>query len=390
MKIGISQPVLQHALRNAVLTVDPKGYTPLLSCVLIECEDEEKITLRSTDAEMSMSIEVSDVKVFSKGVGRFAVPAKMFLSIVSQIPSKNSEGDTIFIDFYVTGNQLVVETEFTRSTINVIDCEDWPRSPRPINDGFVLPQGVLPRIARYVSFATSNDESRPVLRYVLMEIEDGVMRAVAADGFRLSLYDYDFREGGNKVVPEDGRLLISRRQIDLAHRILGDADVSISLTGVVRDGSDTVTGVLLSAGGVSIAGRTTDDKYPDYKRILPDGYTTYLQSQRDATVRATALAAQYASQSQNMMSIDVKDVSLGYWSISAQAKEIGDGETQLRGVCDGKPISITCNATYFLEALRALDTDRVTIEMTEHDKPLVLNMPGVNGYKHLIMPMTPR
>jgi len=74
-----------------------------------------------------------------------------------------------------------------------------------------LPAEYLARALRAVSLAASTDEARPHVCAVLLELQGGILRAVATDGHRLAVWEF---EGVEVAGAKDARLVVPLASVE--------------------------------------------------------------------------------------------------------------------------------------------------------------------------------
>ena len=70
--------------------------------------------------------------------------------------------------------------------------------------------------------------------------------------------------------------------------------------------------------------------------------------------------------------------------VSKESAELGSAREELPATYAGPPLTIAFNPEFWLDALKTLETDELTIEIAGSDKPAVLRQPG---FVYLVLPM---
>ena len=70
--------------------------------------------------------------------------------------------------------------------------------------------------------------------------------------------------------------------------------------------------------------------------------------------------------------------------VSKESPELGSAHDEVEVQYQGEPISIAFNPEFWLDVLKILDTEQVTIEVVGSDKPAVIRQPG---FTYLVLPM---
>ncbi|WP_374774315.1 MerR family transcriptional regulator [Streptomyces sp. NBC_01310] len=222
-----------------------------------------------------------------------------------------------------------------------------------------------------VRFAVSTDPELPMLGGVLFDAEDGALRVVATDRYRMAVARV--RTGGH--AGPRAQAVVPAPLADAMRALLGD-DASVALT---LDGAR----VTLEAGDRRTAGPCLDHEFPDYRRLvsLPAGRRVLVDvpALREAVetgpVRADGRGPEGV----------VHDVSVlkvtddGTVSVRGDGDE--DGEEDGAGGGD-----IAVNRTFLLQALAAGARDRLVLELGAPTAPLAVRRPEDDAFS-LLMPV---
>src|SRR5690606_10204922 len=125
---------------------------------------------------------------------------------------------------------------------------------------FSLAQSKLRRLIERTSFAMAQQDVRYYLNGMLLEVNAGVLRAVATDGHRLAMCSLEagiaHTDRHQVIVPRKGILELARLLTEQ------DAEVSVVL------GQHHIRA---TTGEFTFTSKLVDGKFPDYERVLPRG-----------------------------------------------------------------------------------------------------------------------
>ena len=74
-------------------------------------------------------------------------------------------------------------------------------------------------------------------------------------------------------------------------------------------------------------------------------------------------------------------------TIQAHNPEQEEAEDQIEVAYKGDEVEIGFNVNYLLDALAAIDTDKVEIGLTDSNSSCLIRAPGTVGTKYVVMPM---
>lgn len=235
-------------------------------------------------------------------------------------------------------------------------------------------------LSRVLPF-TSTEESKPTLNCVKVEIKDGVLTLVGADGYRLAVASLDLAQ-------EDGEVLIHRDDVKELIPVLKRAR-RVRL-GIVKD-SDTDTD-----GGLEVNRLTIDTELVSYKLSGQDGeypnYTNVLPSEYMANASFDTKGAIAASQ--NLLALWHDDqikpmrepltLTIGEGKLTIEAKD-GIGQAEIEAETDGQG-QVSVDGKYLVESLKACG-GIVNFAISGSITPMAFN---ADGYFALVMPVAPK
>ena len=172
MKLQILQENLEKAVNIASRFASAKAQLPVLGNILLSSQ-KSKVYVNSTNLEVSVSVQVGS-KVEEEG--EISIPARTISDLVSNLPK-----ETISIES--EKEQLRVSAPGFSSKILGMNSSDFPKIPTSISkEGSVsLPLKEFLEALSLTTFATSVDETRPVLTGVLFLWNKEGLTMVATD-----------------------------------------------------------------------------------------------------------------------------------------------------------------------------------------------------------------
>jgi DNA polymerase-3 subunit beta len=347
MKFSMVSEDLSRTLQSVVSAVPPKSTLPILSNFLIEAEDGV-LQLTCTDLDMAVCTRTASKTATN---GRVTVPARRFTEIVKELPA--DEVSVASEDLRVT-----VDCSSGQFTLMGMDAEEFPKLPE-VGEGsrVELPGNALVRAIRYSSYAVGTDDARPVLNGVLMELLDGELRLVATDGHRLakvSIRDSSFEKAGSPIVVP--------KTLGLVQRLAGESSDAVGLTVAEKH-------LMFEIGDSTIYSRLIDGPFPKYDQVIPTDNHNRLVVDRQAMIaavrRVSILSDSITHQVKVALSADRVDLRV-------QTADIGEGTETLEADYDGDEMQVGFNATYLLDALKGMDSEKVVLALKEETTAVVL------------------
>jgi len=350
--------------------VATKPQIPVLGNLLFQAK-EGQFFVAATNLETGIKFRIG-AKI--EGEGAVTVPARVISELVASLPTEK-----VFLS--VEGEELSIKCGRFTATIQGLTGAEFPVFPKK-DKGLTLevPTTFFQEVVERVGFAASSDESRPVLTGILFNWQRRV-RAVATDGYRLSLMEADLGEGVVKKEVEV-KTLLPARSLSEVERVLSDlGEQTIRLTWSLEQRQ-----MFWTTGDLEVVVRALEGDFPDYQGIIPGEGETIVEIDRNELLQAVKLAAVFARDSANIVKWRFTKEGL---EISARSSQVGTNITTV-GVDyhKGNSGTIAFNSRYLLECLSRFREERVRFEMTEALRPGVFT--GVKSkqeFKHIIMPV---
>src|SRR5205814_2179605 len=126
--------------------------------------------------------------------------------------------------------------------------------------------------------------------------------------------------------------------------------------------------------------------------ILPREYSTRAVINTGEFLRATRAASVFARDNSMIVRLEVtpgpEELIPGRLNVTATSAEVGDNAGEVDASVDGGDMQIAFNGRYLCDALEAIGTAQMGLEITGPSSPGVIKPVGEpNGYLHVIMPM---
>ena len=366
MKLSCLQENLSKGLGIVGRAVATRTTLPITNNVLLITE-ESRLKLAATNLEIAISCWVG---ANIEQEGAITLPAKLLTEFVNSLP-----GDKI--DLNLAQRTLELKCARYEARISGIDAEDFPPIPQP-GDGItyqIEPEALRLAIGQIV-FATTTEDTRPVLTGVCCEFEGDTLTLAAADGFRLAVHKAPLA----MPVEEGVEIIIPGRSLQELARLLIDQEemVEISI-------NSNKSQVLFRLRDVELVSQLIQGTFPNYKQLIPQSYSTRVIVGTAEFLRATKTASIFARDGSGIVRLQITPD--GMMSISARSEQIGDNEGKIDANVEGEASKIAFNGRYLIDVLNVLHEGEVALETTTPSSPGVIRPMGSDNYIHVIMPM---
>jgi DNA polymerase III subunit beta len=377
VKITCKQQDLSRGLVAVSHAVPTNTTLPILSNIVL-ATDRGRLKLSATNLEIGITCWV-DAEVHEEGT--ITVPAKLLVDFVATLSSGPVE-----LDLPDASMTLKVKCLGNHANIKGMDAAEFPHIPGAEEGGELtctLEASLLKEMIGEVAFAAADDDSRPILTGVLVEIrKEGKLTLAAADAFRLAVSVTALPEEGQVTVD----LLIPARSLAHLARILppeGPVEVYVSANG---------SQVLFHTRNLDLASRLIEGNFPNFRQILPKEHATRAVVETKQFADAVKRAALFARDSSNITRVKIEPGGTGGEEggsliVEATAEDLGDNTSTVSAAIDGAPLAIIFNVKYLVDVLAVIDTPEVALETSSVTKPGVIRPVGGHDFTYVIMPM---
>lgn len=350
MKFIVNSAYLLKQLSNinGVITTNP--VVPILENFLFEL-DKGSLTVTASDLQTSM---ITDLQVESKEKGNIAVPARILLDTLKNLPEQPV---TFSIDESTYSIEIISDNG--RYKLSGENATDFPKVPAVSNDfSAEISTEVLSRAVNNTIFATSNDELRPAMTGVYVNLGDKNTTFVATDGHRLVRYRRSDVKSDNGT-----SIIIPRKALNLLKATLPTENTEVSL-------SFNVSNAFFKFGNIKMICRLIDERFPDYDNVIPSGNNIKMTIDRTDFLGALKRISIYANKTTHQVRLKITGSEL---QISAEDLDFSN-EANERLSCEheGEDIEIGFNAKFLIEMLTNIDADQIRLNMSAPNKAGVI------------------
>ena len=363
MRLFIDNQELNAAIATVIKAMSTRTTMQVLEGIFLEATFKDGVRMKCSD--LSLQIETF-VPATVEEEGVLVVPGRLFSEMVRKIPGEN-------LTISGEGNTLTIESGRINTTIQGMPASEFPEMPFLTEEfRFNLTQRALKDMVRQCIFASAQDETKPILTGVLMELEGDTIMMVALDGYRLALR----REHSSIALPGQN-VVVPAKSLSEISRILLDCDDEMNMV-------FSKTHVLLDMGHTRIITRLLDGEFIRYKQILPTEHDTRVRLNRAELLSSIERASLMAREAKsNLVKFSFKKEEL---VISANS-EVGRIHEELPIHLTGNEIDIAFNARYVSDVLKALDDEELYLDMTNNISPCVVRPVQGDKFYYLVLPV---
>ncbi len=362
MKFNINQSELQTALNTVQKGASNRSTLPVLAGIYIVAH-EDSVTFQTTNLELSIQYTCP---ALVEEQGKAVLPSKLICDIVKNLPDGAVRLST-------TDLETTVTCDNSSYAIKGMEPQDFPGFPQVKTDQQLkVPFDIFASMAKHVSHVVSRDESRAILTGVLITFEDGILKMVATDSYRLAVVEQ----------PVEG-------VTDSFNAVIAGSFIS-ELASLPRTGDDITLAlaenqIVVSYHDTVFVNRRIEGKYPNYKQLLPTSCDTRVTVPLSSLVSAVKRVA-LIDQSNSPVRFNINAASQTV-QLSTIAQDIGSALEMVSAEVEGNDVEIAFNSSYVLDGLNATKGDSVVLEIQTAMKPGIFKNPADLNFTYLVMPV---
>lgn len=355
---SINKNLFLQALNTTKRAISHKNAIPILSTVKIDVT-KEGITLIGSNGQVSIenfiSTQNENAGLLVNSTGSILLEATFFINVVSSLPD-------IILDFKeIEQKQIVLTSGKSEITLKGKDADQYPRIQEiSASNPLVLETKILKDVINETAFAASVQESRPILTGVHFVLTNNqFLKTVATDSHRMSQKKITLEKNGDNF------------DVVIPSRSLRE------FTAVFTDEIETVevffanNQILFRSENISFYTRLLEGNYPDTDRLIPTEFTSVLTF-NTSDLRAAMERARLLSNATQNGTVKL-EIAGGIVSAHVNSPEVGrvNEEIDTKSVT-GEDLTISFNPTYLIDALKAIDSEKVTISFISSVRPFTL------------------
>ena len=366
MKFICSRERLMEAISIVQKAVATRSTLPILDGILIEANEGAGLKLTGYDLETGIECQVeADVPES----GSLVINARMFGDIVRKLPE-----DIVSIEN--TGNlSVTIDSGSSHFSIKGIRADDYPKIPTVEESARLnMKQNELKDLIRQTIFAVSTDESRPVLNGCCFVSDGKTVEMVAIDGFRLAL-----RRAESETPLPEMKFIIPGKALNEVGRILQSIDAPVDIY-------PSQNHIMFDTGRVKLVSRLIQGDYMNYKSIIPQTVETTVLISPKAMLDAVERAALVISSEERRFPVRLATPDPDTLVVSANT-DIGTLREEISISMTGNKIDIDFNPRYFLDALKVIDDEQISIVFNGSMGPCVLKPVESQEFAYLVLPL---
>lgn len=369
MKFIVSSTALLSHLQIISRVINSKNSMAILDNFLFELKDNELVvTASDQETVMTTSIEVMDVT----GEGCFAVSAKILLDPLKELPEQP-------LTFDINDDNLEIFINYQNGRFNLmgINGTEYPQG-RPLNSDaaslYMSSENLLKGIS-YTLFATADDVYRPIMNGIYFDIYPEYMAFVASDIHKL----VRFHELSVKTGLRSS-FILSKKPATLLKAILPKETGDVRVEFDEKSARFTLSDFVLTC-------RLIEGNYPNYNSVIPQNSPNVLTIDRALFVNVLRRVSVFSDQALGLVELAFENNKM---VVSTQNIDYSISATESVS-CNysGQKFTIGFNAPKLIEVINTIQSDEVTLAMSDASRAGVICPVANDDNEELLMLLMP-
>jgi DNA polymerase-3 subunit beta len=365
MKFSIKRETFLHPLSQVIGVVERRQTLPVLANFLFQAQSKGTLSVTGTDMEVEL---IATVDAAVEREGEVTVPARKLLDIVRMLP------DGVDISVNLEADKLTISSGRSRYTLATLPATDFPATDQfETIESVELREDRLKRLLDKTAFAMANQDVRYYLNGLLFEFKDGALRTVATDGHRLAVCDLD----GAGNLKQNRQIIVPRKGVMELSRMLNESKDMVRL-GLGKNH------VRMQKGSIALTSKLIDGRFPDYQAVIPVGTDRKIEVDRQDFTLALQRAAILSNEKYKGVRLEAAG---NLMKIIAHNPQHEEAVEVLEAKMNFDQLAIGFNVLYLLDALSAIESDEVSMEMRDANSSCLITAAGGGDDRHVVMPL---
>ncbi|WP_295912379.1 DNA polymerase III subunit beta [uncultured Alistipes sp.] len=345
MKFSVSSSALLSLLATTGKVISNKNTLPILDYFLMELNGNElKVTTSDLETTLIGSITVDSVE----SEGTIAAPAKLMLDSLkefSELP--------LTIDVNDKNWEIRINWKSGSLSIPGASAVSYPAVPQLSAEKKELKLNVdtLVNGINKTIFATADDELRPVMNGIYINLTSESFTFVGTDAHKLVKYEAEAENG-----EVNASFILPKKPANLLKSVLLKEDDAIEVSFDSKN-------ALFKLKSHTLVCRLIEGNYPNYNAVIPANNPNKVLVDRIELVNGIKRVAVCSNPTTNLIRMDIGDNKI---NLTAQDIDFSVSANETISCSyDGEEITIGFKSTFLVEILSNMDTPTVVVELAD-------------------------
>lgn len=367
MKVVCNKNQLFKAFQIVSPIVPAKSSMPVLQNIKLTTDDKT-LFLSATDLEVGIQYPIS-AEIKEKGT--ILIPNSKLGGILRETPDEH-------ITIEGAGGTANIKTKSSKYKIMCMDTAEYPDFPA-FNEkkSISISASGLKEMVSKTTFATSQEMTRYALTGLLLEIRKKELRMITSDGKRLAY----IKRRSEQDVETDIKVIVSPKSLNLLERIIEEEEQTLRI-----ETDETQFKVLIpqkDQKGIVLFSRLIEGTFPDYESVIPSDSDKKIEIVSGELLSAMRQVALVTTDKFKATQITLEKDKM---TLLTRTQDVGEATVELPIKYSGEAFKITFNPEFFIDFLRIVGEDTITLGLKDKTSPAVIKQG--KDYTYIVMPLT--
>lgn len=376
MKLVCTPENFKKAISNTERVAGRQISLPILENILFETE-KGMLRVSATNLEIGVVLKVG-AKIESEG--KITIPAKLISNYVSNLPLSET------VNLEVVDSALKVSSGKYKAVIKGLGAQDFPIIPEQESDFLfsITSESFKDSVSRIIP-CVSIENTRPELSGINIIFSENEISLAATDSFRLAEATIPIMKEKNFeiFISKVPSIIVPANTLAEVLRIASDEKENIRVA--IEESQ-----IFFQIGQIKIVSRLINGKYPEYKHIIPQKFSTEALVLKEEMARGVKLASVFTNSKAGEVSLSASDKKI---IVESKSAETGENRTEIDASINGDSQKIVFNPRYLLDGINSIGTQTMVLQMNSGSSPVVLRMVDekekkpLAGFAYVVMPI---
>lgn len=346
MKFIVSSTELLSHLQATSRVISTKNTLPILDNFLFQLTGTE-LVITASDLETTMITSLNIENASGEGV--IAIPARILIDTLKEFPEQ-----PLTFDINLDTQAVDLISEHGKYSIVGKQGADFPQLPALKEDRITelsFPVETLSKGINRTLFATADDELRPVMNGILVELQPEQVVFVSSDAHKLVRYTRTDLKS-----EKEASFILPKKPANLLKNVLPREENDVSLAFDEKNAVFTLSDYKLIC-------RLVEGNYPAYDAVIPKDNPNKMTIDRIELLNTMRRVSVFSNQASNLIKLELKANQL---VISAQDIDYSISAVEtLNCQYGGESMEIGFKSVFLIEILNNISSDEVSVELAD-------------------------
>ncbi len=380
MKIKIQSEFIKKAI-NAVQSIcQKKTISEITQNILLETE-QNSLTIKSTDLEIYVEINGIIEEIIKKsGNTKILINGKIIHDIIKEIEEP-------FVTMEFSDQSCIITNEKSQIELNTITLEQFPQNDIKIENVLTIEDtSIIESIAYCVPLSTTSI-NKNAISTILFEFERENFKATSTDGHCLCHIEI---KKNLPMLENPIQFLLSKKASSDVKKIIESLPAQNKEIFVGKSNNK----IIFTNDNYSIAVKTINEKFPDYKKIIKTEYKYEISCNRSHFMK---IAKRLSLFTENKFIPAIMDIQTKNDRITFKIENNTIGKIEEELIIKTKTheslqdqMNIAIFPPYILKAANEINNDNnLIMKINERQKPILFSSDkDAKSMLYVVMPMT--